>query len=302
MSGSYSIAGRAEPVAETPEGADHLIGDEQHAVPVADLAHPGEVALRRREGPTGVLHRFEVDGGDGLGPLHLDPLRDVVGAVERAGVEVGARVAAVAVGVAHLHRAGHERFERLADRWHPSDGERPEGRAVVRVVAAEDLRACGLSGAAEVLTGELPRRLDRLATASCEEGAGEVTRSELRQPGRQLDRRLVAVRPDREVGESFRLARRGLRQLSPSVAHLHREQSGEPVEVAPAVAIPDVAPLAALDDRDVAGRRQRGEVPPEVTAREVLQIVGSHAPRVLPTAAAPSSDPRRARPCRHRER
>jgi hypothetical protein len=47
-----------EPGAKTTEGADHFVGDEQDAVAVTDATHFGEVARRRREATTGILHRF----------------------------------------------------------------------------------------------------------------------------------------------------------------------------------------------------------------------------------------------------
>ena len=82
----------AEPGAQAAEGADHLVGHEQHAVAVADLADPGEVALGRGEAAAGVLHRLEEDGGDRFGALLQDGALDVVGAAQRAGRRVGAQV------------------------------------------------------------------------------------------------------------------------------------------------------------------------------------------------------------------
>src|SRR5215204_6142146 len=68
----------AEHGAQPPEGADHLVRHEQHAVAVADLPHPGEVAVGRREAAAGVLHRLEVHGGDRLRPLTQDGGLDLV--------------------------------------------------------------------------------------------------------------------------------------------------------------------------------------------------------------------------------
>src|SRR4029079_15304808 len=64
--GLEAVPLRAEPLTETAEGTDDLVGDEQHAVAVTDLAYPLEVAGRRPETATGVLHRLEVDRGDRL--------------------------------------------------------------------------------------------------------------------------------------------------------------------------------------------------------------------------------------------
>ena len=69
------VAVAGEHVAQSSEGADHLVRDEQDAVAIADLPHLLEVAGRRREAAAGVLHRLEDDRGDGLGALlENDPL------------------------------------------------------------------------------------------------------------------------------------------------------------------------------------------------------------------------------------
>src|SRR3954451_3492791 len=60
------VARRAEPVAHPAEAADDLVGHEQQAVLVADLAHALEVAVRRRDRPGRVLHRLEDDRSDGV--------------------------------------------------------------------------------------------------------------------------------------------------------------------------------------------------------------------------------------------
>ena len=70
--GQVVVALAAEHRAEPPERADHLVGHEQHAVPVADLAHALEVALGRHEAAARVLHRLEEHRGDGLGPFEED--------------------------------------------------------------------------------------------------------------------------------------------------------------------------------------------------------------------------------------
>ena len=64
----------AEPVAEPTPGADHLVGDHQHVVAVADLAHPLEVAVGRDEAAAGVLNRLDDHRGDGNRALEDDPL------------------------------------------------------------------------------------------------------------------------------------------------------------------------------------------------------------------------------------
>src|SRR3954449_6897021 len=99
----------AEVVAEAAERADDLVGDHQDVVLVADLADALEVALGRREAAAGVLDRLHDHGGDRLGALELDPVRDGLGEVLGA----VARRQAVHVRVRDVAAAGGERLERL---------------------------------------------------------------------------------------------------------------------------------------------------------------------------------------------
>ena len=81
--GHVAVGVAGEHVADAAEGADHLVRDQQHVVLVADLAHPLEVAGRRREAAARVLHRLEEDGRDGLGALEQDHLLDPVRGPQR---------------------------------------------------------------------------------------------------------------------------------------------------------------------------------------------------------------------------
>ena len=97
--GEVVVALAAEHGAEATERADHLVGHEQHAVAVADLAHAREVALGRDEAPARVLHRLQEHRGDRLGPLEQDPFLDLVGDREHERLLVVAQRVATAVGV-----------------------------------------------------------------------------------------------------------------------------------------------------------------------------------------------------------
>ena len=88
-----------------------------------------------------------------------------------------------------------------------------------------------------VLARELPRRLDRLGAAGDEEDAVEVAGRERRDLVRELDRARMRVRPVRVEGQLAHLLERRLPHLlAVGVADLHREEPGERVEVALAVA------------------------------------------------------------------
>ena len=131
--GLVAVPRRAEVLAEPAERADHLVGDQQHVVPVADLPDPLEVAGRRREAAAGVLHRLQVDGGHGVRPLGLDRLVDPVGRppAELLRRVAGVRRAPVEVRVRHPERRRDQRLEVLLERRDAGDRQRAHGGAVV---------------------------------------------------------------------------------------------------------------------------------------------------------------------------
>ncbi len=184
MSGSTPVALAPEPVPEPPPRADHLVGDEQHFVAVADLAHPLEVAVLGHEAPAPVLHRLEDHRRHRVGTLEFDRLLDRVRRPQRVAVFFPA----VGVGVRHVPPAGRQRLEGLAQGRQAGGGERPHRGAVVGEVARDDLVLARLPAGGVVGLGELPRRLHRLRAARHEEHAVEVARRELRDARRKFDR------------------------------------------------------------------------------------------------------------------
>jgi hypothetical protein len=94
-----------------------------------------EVALGRGEAAAGVLHRLDDHEADGLGAGLEDEVLD------RAGRVVVLRPVGVGVRRVEVDRA--QRLERLAQAREAGHAERPEGGAVVGVVAADDLDPLG---------------------------------------------------------------------------------------------------------------------------------------------------------------
>ena len=267
--GLVAVAPGAEPVAEPAPGADDLVGDQQDAVLVADLADLLEVALGREEAAARVLDGLEDHAGDGLRALPLDPLADRLGRV------VGLR--AVRVRVGDVGGAGEQRLERAAGAREPGRGQRAHGRAVVGELAGDDLVAAALAVELVVLAAELEGRVDRLAAAAREEDAVEVAGGEPRDAGGELDRPRVRVAPVRVEAELLALVGAGLGDLGAAVADVHAVQRGQAVEEAAPVLVEDVAALALDDDGHLVGRvvaAHRGEVHPQVLARQVLHVAG----------------------------
>ena len=168
--------------------------------------------------------------------------------------------------------------------------------------AAEPL----LAARGVVLPRELPGRLDRLRAARDEEDAVEVARSERCHLAPRARSRAGARTTSwcRRAARASARARPG-RSPRRTVADVDREQPGERVEVALAVRVLEVAPVAADDDRHLLSRvpAHPREVHPEVVLRELLEVERGlgHAASVrgsgsgIGTAAGIGSRARRAR-------
>ena len=101
-----------EPAAGAPEAAHDLVGDQEDAVAVADLADALEVAVGRDEDPVRADDRLEDEGRDRVRALEHDDLLEVCeGCADRVAVR-----AAPAVRVRGADDAGHARLRGPAAR------------------------------------------------------------------------------------------------------------------------------------------------------------------------------------------
>ena len=267
-----AVALAAEVVAEPAPGADHLVGDQQDVVLVADLPDALEVALLRRDAAACVLQRLEDHGAHRLRPLEEDPLLDLVRGPERIAV----LWPAIAVRVRNVNPAWCERLELAPKRRDAGGAESPKGGAVVRDLARDQLGLQGVSPGAVIAPRQLDRRLDGLGSAVGEEDPVQVARRQRRDPRRQLDRAGVGVAPDRDEVELLDLRRHRIAELAAAVTRVDAEERREAVEIAFAVVIPDVAPLTANDDGDLVVRAERahlGEVHPEMALCLLLERI-----------------------------
>jgi hypothetical protein len=162
---------------------------------------------------------------------------------------------------------------------------------VVGDLAGDHLRLVGLAGQLEVLTAQLQRRFDGLAAAAGEEHAVQVAGRQRGDPGRQLDRRRVRVGPVGDEPELLGLVGSGLGDVAATVPDVDAEQRREAVQVALAVFVVDVAPLAADDDRYVGvlvGGQPR-EVHPQVAPGQLLERAPLALHRVFRARHQPAS-------------
>ena len=212
--GLVAVALGAEHVTQPAEGADDLVGDQQYVVLVADLADPLEVSGRRREAAAGVLHRLQEDRGDRLGALVLDGDGDLVGGPQAELLLVVLEVRrAVVVGVRDPEGRRHQRLERRLHAGQAGDRQGALRGAVVGDRAADHLVLVGLADELEVVLGQLPGGLDRLAAAGGEEDAVQVARRVVGDPLGELDGVRVGVGPQRHEGQLLGLLGGGLGEL-----------------------------------------------------------------------------------------
>ena len=224
-----AVAFAAEPVAEPAPRADHLVGDQQHTVAVADLAHALEVAVlaarssRRRSAPARGSPRRPSRAPRTRSPPRSRPPPTADRDPRSSGrSSCSARGCPPGVSGSNGSRSGGQ----------PGRGQRAHRGAVVGELARDQLVRLGSPRARVVGLGELPCRLDRLRAARGEEHPVQVPRRELRDPRGQLDRARVGVAPVRVEAELLgllarrpRRARRGRGRCSRSTAPTARRGS-----------------------------------------------------------------------------
>ncbi len=193
--------------------AHDLVQDQQAAVPVADLAHRGEVAGHRRQHSG----RRPADGlrDERDHPVGPDPLdrRVQFGSEPRAVSLGGFAVPLVPVRIARgdVLDVDKERSELAPARLIAADRERAQRVAVVALPPRDERRALRLPDLDEILARHLQRRLDRLRAP-----AHEIR---MARPGRR--------RPDQAVGEFLgdpRGEEAGVRIGEPVRLRAHRRQ------------------------------------------------------------------------------
>ena len=222
-----------EPLAGAPEAGHDLVGDEQDAVTVTDLAQTLHVAVGRDEDPVRADDGLDDDGRDGLRALVHE---DVLGGLQ----DLADRIRVLLAPAVEVRDADDARDARLGGPapWVAGQRDRPGRAAVVGAVADGDLVA------ARVHPGDLDRVLVRLGAPVREEERVDVARRELGELGAQPRARLG--RHERVgVGERRRLLRDGLDDALVAMADVRAHQLAVEVEVALALGRPEPAALGA---------------------------------------------------------
>ena len=266
-----------EPLAGAPEARDHLIGDQQHLVAVADLAQPREVVGRRRIDPARALHRLGDHRRDRVGAFALDRRHDVVD-LHVPGVDSPA-ARGRRVGRVGVDDVGHLGPEVAVEDFHPRRRRRGDRVAVVSLDARDDLVLLRPPQPAPVEARRLEVGLVRFRAR-----VGEIERLHVGvgQPDHLLgqpNRRLIAVALVGVVeGQCRHLLRRRFAEFRPPVSHRHVPERRQTVDVARPVRPEHVNPLAALNQhRRLVPRRVKQRMHPVVEVvlheRAVLRVV-----------------------------
>ena len=262
--------------------AHHLVGDEEDAVPVADLAHALEVAGHRRHGTLG--RAADSLGAEGDHAARADAMHRLFElAAEPIAVGLGRLVAlAVAVFVARrdVRHVDQERRELAPPPFVAADGKGAERVAVVALPPGDEVAPPGLADLDEVLPRQLERGLDRFRAARDEIDV----RGAARRTGEQVigerfgdfGREEARVR----VGDPVDLRVHGADHVGMAVAEARHGGAAGRVEV--------FAPLGIDDGDAVAGHGDR---------RRGLQLaVQDAAHGAAPAPLRPPRDRARTRP------
>ena len=174
---------------EAAEAGDHLVEDQQDAVPVADRAQPLQITLWRRQHAGRSGHRLDDNRGDGRRAVQCDDALELVGKVRAPfRLTLGEGLMLAAVGRRQMVDAGQQRAEEFAVVDNAANRNAAEADAVIAALAADQAGARAF--AADVVVGErnLERGVDRLRAGIAEKHAVEVGRRQRRDPARQLER------------------------------------------------------------------------------------------------------------------
>ena len=254
-----------------------LVCDQQQIVLIAELAQHLDVLRWRHNYAARALHRFCDDGGNRVCPFLTHDLLNRVDCQLRGllRVAVAEPVDVRRQGVEETGRGRSEAVPVLRDTGRTQSRQRD---AVVSVHTGDDLVFLGLSLDVPEITGHLEGGLVRLAATAREEDPVEIAGRKRGQLGGQLNRRDVRE-PGVAVAESqlSHLRGGGLCQLSSAMAHVDVPETGQAVEIAPAVDVSQPDSLAALENDRVLVRLamvERVNEVVEVVLHELLDRAG----------------------------
>lgn len=240
---------RREPFAQTAKTGNHLIGDIEHAVGLADLIHALVIAFGRDQHTAGAHDRLGDEGGDVIGAKLLN-----------ARLEFAHQIVAV-VGVAPAFGLGIEiglgdmADERLADPVEAEFGavdagerSRHIGGAVVAILPRDDLLLPVLALHVEVIADQPDSGVIGGGAAASIIDVVQIPRCQFRQFGTQLGGGDIgAVAEGVVILHVHHLFGDGFGHLLTAMANVHAPQPGNAIQQLFALRVDDMHALCALD-------------------------------------------------------
>ena len=268
MSGSTPPVLEREQAPRAAEAGDHLVGDQQHVVPVADLADAREVVVRGDDDAARALHGLGDEHRHRVGSLAQDGPFELVGRGHALAL-AGRRFVAVRVGGGDVREARHPRLEERPVAAQAGGAHRRQGDPVVAVDPGDHLRLVRPAAQLPVGARHLDAAVGRLAAAAGEEEAVDGRVAEPRQALGQLDgARVGAAGVTGYVGQLGGLLAHRVGQLRPAVPGRYVPEPGQAVDI--------LAPVRVGEDRPVALHPHAG-VPLQRLFMERVDEVGEVA-------------------------
>jgi hypothetical protein len=279
-----------EHLAGAPEAGRDLVGDQQHAVLVAQRARARQIVGRVEPHAARALYdRLEDQRGE------LVAVRaQQVG--EPAPVLLAARLVEAARGpfgeVLDRQRA---REQAVHARDGIAHGHRAERVAVIGAAQREQTLAARLSARVPVLQGELDRDLDRHGARVAQEHALESRRREREQPLAQRDGGLVREAAEHHVRHALELRAHGGLDVRMAIAVDRRPPRRHAVDELAAVGEPQRRAPRALDRVQRRRARRRVGMPDGAAVARDQRMLGLAHPATVPLGLRA---PRPSRPAR----
>ena len=176
----------AEPGAQPPEPADHLVGDQQHVV--GGGTAPARDPSSRRRG-------WKMPPA----PITGSPMKAAIWSPRSAN-----SAASASVSCSLTHRGlGHQRAESLQVAGDPGQARAVGVHAVVGALAVHDQPLLGAADRAPVAQSQLAGRVHRVGAAAGEEDGRALHRCQARHPFCELERRPVGGAGEDVVGRQL---------------------------------------------------------------------------------------------------
>ena len=241
------IAG--EPISDSAEGGDDLVGDEEDVVFAKQIAQLGEVARRRGNDAARALDRLDEHGGDGFRALLTNRAGGFLDAPFSEGFGVEGGLDAVGMRAGNLHESWQGQVEGFVADGQTGHARGGEGDSVVGVGAREDFVFSGLFAGVVVGADDFQSTLVGFGSGVGKECSLDAGGGFFCEKVGDADGGFGGGIEERGViRELAHLLVDGLDNGGAVVTDIHAPEAGETVEEAAVVLVYEETPIAGLDD------------------------------------------------------